>query len=47
VDATRGYVLTNNHVIANAREMHVTLKDGRRLNAKLIGSDKGTDIAVL
>jgi serine protease DegQ len=47
VDATRGYVLTNNHVIANAREMLVTLKDGRRLNAKLVGSDKGTDIAVL
>jgi Do/DeqQ family serine protease len=47
VDAGRGYVLTNHHVIANASEIYVTLKDRRRLAAKLIGSDPPTDIAVL
>jgi S1-C subfamily serine protease len=43
VDAARGHVLTNHHVIANAREISVTLKDGRRLRAELIGSDQATD----
>lgn len=47
VDATRGHVLTNHHVVANAREITVTLKDGRRLPAELIGSDQATDIALL
>jgi len=47
VDAERGYVLTNNHVIANAREITVTLKDGRRLDAKVVGTDPPTDIGVL
>ena len=47
VDAEKGYVLTNHHVIANAQEIAVTLKDGRRLAAKLIGSDPKTDIALL
>ena len=47
VDAARGHVLTNHHVVANARDIMVTLKDGRRLRAQLIGSDQATDIALL
>lgn len=47
VDADNGYVLTNHHVIKNADVIYVTLKDKRRLKAKLIGSDPETDIAVL
>lgn len=47
VDAKRGYLLTNNHVVANADSIIVTLKDNRKLKAKLIGTDPGTDIAVL
>ena len=47
VDAAAGYVLTNHHVIQGAREVTVTLKDRRQLPAKIIGSDAGTDIALL
>ncbi|MEZ2409265.1 Do family serine endopeptidase [Bosea sp. RCC_152_1] len=47
VDAARGHVLTNHHVVANAREITVTLKDGRRMRAELVGSDQATDIALL
>ena len=47
VDAGRGYVLTNNHVVVNAIETSVTLADGRRLSAELVGSDPGTDVALL
>jgi serine protease Do/serine protease DegQ len=47
VDRARGYVLTNNHVINNAQEVVVTLKDRRALKARLVGTDPGTDIAVL
>jgi len=47
VDRARGYVLTNNHVINNAQEVVVTLKDRRTLKAQLVGTDPGTDIAVL
>lgn len=47
IDAEQGHILTNHHVIANAREILVTLKDGRRLQAELIGSDQATDIALL
>lgn len=47
VDARNGYVMTNAHVVKDAREVLVTLKDNRRLPAKLVGADPGTDIAVL
>jgi Do/DeqQ family serine protease len=47
VDAKNGYVLTNNHVIRQAERVVVTLKDGRQFTAKLIGTDPGTDVAVL
>jgi serine protease Do/serine protease DegQ len=47
VDASRGLVLTNNHVIENAVQITVTLRDGRQLMAELMGSDPETDIAVI
>ena len=47
VDARKGYVLTNNHVIDEADEIRVTLKDGRSFNARLLGRDPEMDIAVL
>ncbi len=47
IDAKNGYVVTNAHVVKDAREVAVTLKDNRRLPAKLIGADPGTDIALL
>ena len=47
VDARNGYVLSNHHVVKDAQQIVVTLKDGRRLQARLVGSDTGTDIALL
>lgn len=47
IDASKGYIVTNAHVIANAKLVTVTLQDGRRFKAKLIGFDKASDIAVL
>ena len=47
VDAGNGYILTNNHVIENATRIEVGLSDGRRMLAKLIGRDIGTDVAVI
>lgn len=47
VDAKKGYILTNNHVIDKADEIRVTLRDGRSLQAKLVGTDPETDVAVI
>jgi Do/DeqQ family serine protease len=47
VDAKNGYIITNSHVVKDASQIQITLKDNRRLPAKLVGSDPGTDIAVL
>ena len=47
VDARNGYVITNAHVVKDAKEIQVTLRDNRRLPAKLVGADPGTDIAVV
>jgi len=47
VEARKGYIVTNRHVIENASEITVTLLDGRHFTATVVGSDEGTDIAVL
>ncbi|KRA30373.1 heat-shock protein [Rhodanobacter sp. Root627] len=47
VDAAKGYVLTNNHVVGGADDISVTLQDGRTMKGKLIGTDPDTDVAVV
>jgi len=47
IDPQHGIIITNDHVIRNATIITVTLNDGRRLKAKLIGGDSETDVAVL
>ena len=47
IDAAKGHVVTNHHVIQGARNITVTLKDRREFEGEVIGSDPGTDIAVL
>lgn len=42
-----GLILTNNHVVEGARELHVTLADGRSFMARILGADADTDLAVL
>lgn len=42
-----GYIVTNNHVISGAKEILVSLADGRSLKGKLIGADEVTDLAVV
>lgn len=42
-----GYILTNNHVVGNASKINVTLSDGRKFKAEVVGSDPETDIAVI
>jgi serine protease Do len=47
VISQNGYLLTNNHVIENAKDIQVALNDGRSFTAKLIGTDPQTDVALL
>jgi serine protease DegQ len=47
VDAVKGLILTNRHVVNDADDISVVLHDGRTYNATLIGSDDGTDVAVI
>jgi len=47
VDAEKGYVITNHHVIDKADEITVTTWDGRSMQAELVGSDAETDVAVI
>jgi uncharacterized protein (TIGR00730 family) len=42
-----GYIVTNNHVVKNAKSVFVTLSDGSKLPAKIVGTDPSTDLAVL
>lgn len=47
IDADQGFALTNYHVIENASVIDVYLADGRRVQARLIGADQATDLAVI
>ena len=47
IDPERGYIVTNNHVIEGATHIEVGLSSGRRMVAKLIGTDIGSDVAVI
>ena len=47
VDAAKGLIVTNHHVIKDAETIAVTLKDGRQLKAELVGSDPATEVAVV
>ena len=42
-----GYIVTNNHVVDHATEVKVTMSDGKTLDAKVIGADPKTDLALL
>ncbi len=47
VDAARGYILTNHHVVEDADQIQISLIDGQVLDAEIVGSDAATDIALL
>jgi Do/DeqQ family serine protease len=47
IDAKNGYIITNHHVVENADEIEIFLLDERSIEAEVIGSDPGTDIAVI
>ncbi|SHH18181.1 S1C family serine protease [Desulfosporosinus lacus] len=47
VDAQHGYIVTNYHVISGAEKIIVSMADGRNLDAKLVGGDERTDLAVV
>ena len=42
-----GYILTNNHVVGGANKLEVTLHDGRKMEAKAVGTDERTDVALI
>ena len=44
---TRGHILTNNHVIDGTDRLRVTFGDSKQANAKVVGKDKDTDLAVV
>jgi putative serine protease PepD len=44
---TKGHILTNHHVVANAQKLEVTLADGSKWSANLVGSDPDSDLAVI
>ena len=45
--SSKGYILTNNHVVAEADSIVVALQDGQRIDAKIVGTDPESDLAVL
>ncbi|WP_196491778.1 trypsin-like peptidase domain-containing protein, partial [Erythrobacter donghaensis] len=47
IDAGRGEILTNSHVVDNATKLQVQVSDGRTLDARIIGRDPDTDIALI
>ncbi|MBJ9008941.1 serine endoprotease DegP [Citrobacter koseri] len=47
IDAAKGYVVTNNHVVDNATVIKVQLSDGRKFDAKVVGKDPRSDIALV
>ena len=47
IDAAKGYVVTNNHVVDNATTIKVSLSDGRKFEAKVVGKDPRSDIALI
>ena len=47
IDAEKGYIITNNHVITGADKITVQLQDGREFKAKLIGADEMSDVALI
>lgn len=47
IDSDKGYIITNNHVVADADELKITLGDKREFTGKVIGTDPQTDIAIV
>lgn len=47
IDASKGFIVTNNHIVEHTAKIVVTLTDGQQLQGKLVGSDRETDIALI
>ncbi len=47
INAEKGYIITNAHVVKDAQTVNITMSDGRHYNAKIIGMDKPSDVALL